>query len=249
MRDISEVLLPNSLAYILERKKVKQHRRTFRHAALGFTEKISTGLRSLDRAMKGGIGVGSLTGFIGAFGSGKSQLCHQLAVMVQLPVEEGGLASGAVYVDTEGDFRPERLAAMAEYRGLDPQHALENTIYIRTHDWKELVHVIRESSSKLIIVDSLSWLFRGAESKKEAYRVRSIMYSILALALEWTVKNEGIFIFSSHGYKQKSFGDPYVSLFALVRLWTARNRDKVQTTCWGREINAVITEGGIIDED
>jgi len=203
---------------------------------------LSTGIKSLDEILRGGFPVPSVVEISGPVGSGKSQLCHQLAVMVQLPVEEGGL-------DTEGDFRPERLAAMAEYRGLDPQHALENTIYIRTHDWKELVHVIRESSSKLIIVDSLSWLFRGAESKKEAYRLRSIMYSILALALEWTVKNEGIFIFSSHGYKQKSFGDPYVSLFALVRLWTARNRDKVQITCWGREINAVITEGGIIDED
>ncbi len=161
MRDISEVLLPNSLAYILERKKVKQHRRTFRHAALGFTEKISTGLRSLDRAMKGGIGVGSLTGFIGAFGSGKSQLCHQLAVMVQLPVEEGGLASGAVYVDTEGDFRPERLAAMAEYRGLDPQHALENTIYIRTHEYlmlRDVLEILSRKSLefKLLIIDSLA---------------------------------------------------------------------------------------------
>jgi len=210
---------------------------------------LSTGIKSLDEILQGGIPAPSIVEISGPVGSRKSQLCHQLAVMVQLPVEEGGLASGAVYVDTEGDFRPERLAAMAEYRGVDPQHALENTIYIRTHDWKELVHVIRESSAKLIIVDSLSWLFRGAESKKEAYRLRSIMYSILALALEWTVKNESIFLFSSHGYKQKSFGDPYVSLFAFIRLWTARKRNKVQITCWGRDINAVITEGGIIDED
>ena len=69
--------------------------------------------------------MGAVTELVGPAGSGKTQLCHQLAVMVQLPPSRGGLGAGALYVDTEGTFRPERIVAMAEYRGLDPEEALE----------------------------------------------------------------------------------------------------------------------------
>ena len=213
------------------------------------SRKLSTGIESLDKALGGGIPIPSTVEIVGPVGSGKSQLCHQLAVMVQLPAGEGGLGSGAVYVDTEGGFRPERLAAMAEYRGLDPQQALEKTTYVRTREWKQLVRVLRGSKAKLLIVDSLSWLFRGAENRKEAYMLRSIMYSILALAVEWALKNRSVFVFTSHGYKNRSYGDPYLSLFSLLRLWTIRERESLRILCRGREFRATITEGGILEAD
>lgn len=50
----------------------------------------------------------------GEFRTGKSQLCHTLAVMCQLPIDMGGAEGKCLWIDTEGTFRPERLLAVAE---------------------------------------------------------------------------------------------------------------------------------------
>ena len=50
----------------------------------------------------------------GEFRTGKSQLCHTLAVICQLPVDMGGAEGKCLWIDTEGTFRPERLLAVAE---------------------------------------------------------------------------------------------------------------------------------------
>jgi DNA repair protein RAD51 len=50
----------------------------------------------------------------GEFRTGKTQLCHQLAVTCQLPIDQGGGEGKCLYIDTEGTFRPERLLAVAE---------------------------------------------------------------------------------------------------------------------------------------
>ena len=50
----------------------------------------------------------------GEFRTGKSQLCHTMAVTCQLPIDMGGAEGKCLYIDTEGTFRPERLLAVAE---------------------------------------------------------------------------------------------------------------------------------------
>ena len=40
----------------------------------------------------------------------------------------------AIYVDTEGAFRPERIIAISERFGLDPELALENISFARAHN-------------------------------------------------------------------------------------------------------------------
>lgn len=62
----------------------------------------------------GGIETGSITEMFGEFRTGKTQLCHTLAVTCQLPIDQGGGEGKAMYIDTEGTFRPERLLAVAE---------------------------------------------------------------------------------------------------------------------------------------
>ena len=154
------------------------------------SRKLSTGIESLDKALGGGIPIPSTVEIVGPVGSGKSQLCHQLAVMVPLPAGEGGLGSGAVYVDTEGGFRPERLAAMAEYRGLDPQQALEKTTYVRIHGYlqlKEALEVLRHYSLrkfKLLIIDSLAAPIRS-EFYNDPRRVASALYKIVNMLFDF----------------------------------------------------------------
>ncbi|MEM2528224.1 MAG: DNA repair and recombination protein RadA, partial [Ignisphaera sp.] len=91
--------------------------------------KITTGSKNLDALLGGGVEVKTITEFFGEFGSGKTQLCHQLTVNVQLPPEKGGLGKKAVYMDTEGTFRWERVEAMARALGLDPDQVMENIYY------------------------------------------------------------------------------------------------------------------------
>jgi DNA repair protein RAD51 len=51
---------------------------------------ISTGSQELDKLLGGGIETGSITELFGEFRTGKSQLCHTLAVICQLPTDLGG---------------------------------------------------------------------------------------------------------------------------------------------------------------
>ena len=87
---------------------------------------LSTGSRELDGLLRGGIETGSITEIFGEFRTGKTQLCHTLCVTCQLPLEQGGAEGKAMYIDTEGTFRPERLCEIAEKYGLNGQDVLDN---------------------------------------------------------------------------------------------------------------------------
>ncbi|MEM2909945.1 MAG: LAGLIDADG family homing endonuclease [Nitrososphaerota archaeon] len=76
--------------------------------------RITTGIKQLDSLIGGGVETQSITEFYGEFGSGKSQLCHQLAVCVQLPPEMGGLNGAALYIDTENSLPYDETVLVVE---------------------------------------------------------------------------------------------------------------------------------------
>ncbi|MBU0530426.1 MAG: DNA repair and recombination protein RadA [Candidatus Aenigmatarchaeota archaeon] len=131
--------------------------------------RITTGSKALDDLLGGGIETQAITEAHGAFGSGKSQLAHQLAITVQLPKEKGGVGGKAVFIDTEQTFRPERLKDMAEAYGLDPKKAMDNVFAARAYNSDHqmlLVDKVEEllkeqKNVKIIIVDSLTSTFRS----------------------------------------------------------------------------------------
>ncbi|MCS7129168.1 MAG: DNA repair and recombination protein RadA [Candidatus Caldarchaeum sp.] len=130
--------------------------------------RITTGSARLDMLLGGGVETQAITEFFGEFGTGKSQICHQLAVNVQLPVRRGGLDGAALYIDSENTFRPERIVSMARHLGLDPDEAMERIIYSEayTSDHQMLLiekadKIIKEKGVRLIIVDSLTAHFRS----------------------------------------------------------------------------------------
>ncbi|WP_290597240.1 MULTISPECIES: DNA repair and recombination protein RadA [unclassified Archaeoglobus] len=136
-------------------------------------KKITTGSKDLNELLGGGVETQAITEFFGEFGSGKTQICHQLAVNVQLPEEEGGLNGSAVIIDTENTFRPERIIQMAEAKGLDGNEVLKNIYvaqaYNSNHQMllvdnaKELAEKLKKEGKpvRLIIVDSLMSHFRA----------------------------------------------------------------------------------------
>ncbi|MWV63586.1 DNA repair and recombination protein RadA [Halorubrum sp. JWXQ-INN 858] len=81
--------------------------------------KLSWQIDEVDDLLGGGIETQSITEVYGEFGSGKSQVTHQMSVNVQLSKENGGLDGGCIFVDSEDTFRPERIDDMV--RGLDDE--------------------------------------------------------------------------------------------------------------------------------
>ena len=75
---------------------------------------ITTGSTELDKLLGGGIETGSITEIFGEFRTGKTQICHTLCVTCQKPLDAGGAEGRAIYVDTEGTFRAQKLVAIAE---------------------------------------------------------------------------------------------------------------------------------------
>lgn len=151
-------------------------------------KKISTGSESFDEVMGGGFETGAITELFGEFGSGKTQVAHQLAVNVQVSAKEvspletdtpdsesvteyknqARAVGKVIYIDTENTFRPERIIQMAEKIGLDPQQALKNIKVARAYnsDHQMLLaekaeELLKEGGYKLLVVDSLTAHFRA----------------------------------------------------------------------------------------
>lgn len=129
---------------------------------------LTTGCPSLDQLLGGGIETQSITEFYGEFGTGKSQICQQLCVTVQLPYDQGGLEGGALYIDTENTFRPERVIQISSRFNLDPQDVLKRIIfaeaYTSNHQMVLLENadeIIKEYNIRLIIIDSVTSHFRS----------------------------------------------------------------------------------------
>ena len=134
--------------------------------------KLTTGSKALDSLLGGGIETQAITEFYGEFGSGKTQIAHQLAVNVQLPEEQGGLNGSAIIIDTENTFRPERIAEMATAVGLEPEEALRNIHVARAYNSNhqmllvekatELAEELKDTDKpvRLLIIDSATAHFR-----------------------------------------------------------------------------------------
>ncbi|MCI4334115.1 MAG: DNA repair and recombination protein RadA [Thermoplasmata archaeon] len=130
--------------------------------------RISSNSKALDELLGGGIETQAITEFAGEFGSGKTQIGHQAAVMVQLPADQGGLAGEVVYIDTESTFRPERIVDMANAVGLEPEVALSRIHIARAFNSNHQMLLVTKAQElartkpiRLLVVDSLTAHFRA----------------------------------------------------------------------------------------
>ena len=77
---------------------------------------LSSGSKSIDEVMVGGLKTQVTTLLFGIPNLGKTWLCYQMACMCTRPVKVGGLAKKALYVDTEGFFFTEdTMQRFADY--------------------------------------------------------------------------------------------------------------------------------------
>jgi DNA repair protein RadA len=131
---------------------------------------ITTGSKELDNLLGGrGLETKAITEAFGSFGSGKTQLGLSLAVNVQFPLEKGGAEGKAVYIDTEGTFRPERIRQIAESKGANPESVLKNIFVARAFNSDHQILLIDKIGEmikngepiRILIVDSLTAHFRA----------------------------------------------------------------------------------------
>lgn len=141
---------------------------------------ITVGSQAFDDLIGGGVETQSITEVFGEFGSGKSQISHELAVTVQLPEEQGGLDGECVYIDTENTFRPERIEQIANGFGLDVEEVLQKIHVARAFNSSHQIlmadkinELIQQGNPiKLVIVDSLMAHFRAEYVGRESLAVR-----------------------------------------------------------------------------
>jgi DNA repair protein RadA len=142
--------------------------------------RITTGSTGVDELIGGGIETQSITEVFGEFGSGKSQISHEIAVSVQLPVDKGGLNGECVFIDTENTFRPERIEQIAEGFELDVEEVLAKIHIARAFNsahqmlMADKVNELIQSGTniRLVIVDSLTAHFRAEYVGRESLATR-----------------------------------------------------------------------------
>lgn len=160
---------------------------------------LTTGSRELDKLLGGGVETGSITEMFGEFRTGKTQLCHTLAVTCQLPINKGGGEGKCLYIDTEGTFRPERLLAIAEKHKMNGQEVLDNVAYARAYNTDHQLQLLIQASAMmaesrfaLMIVDSATALYRtdysgrGELSARQMHLARFLRH-LLRMADEYGI--------------------------------------------------------------
>ncbi|XP_017005083.2 DNA repair protein RAD51 homolog 3 isoform X1 [Drosophila takahashii] len=150
--------------------------------------KILTGNRALDKHFGGGIALGQIIELIGNSGTGKTQMCLQLCLNVQIPKTAGGLEGSALFIDSRQDFHPDRLLGLAldlakQYKHKVPEfkalEMLKKIHHVRCPNLVQLMatvlschrHIADHPDIKLIVIDSLAFSLRMLEDGAQRYEL------------------------------------------------------------------------------
>lgn len=185
---------------------------------------ITTGSKNLDNLLGGkGIEGRAITEAFGAYGSGKTQIGLTLAVNVQLPLEKGGANGKAVFIDTEGTFRPSRIKQISESIGANPEKVLKNIFVARAFNSDHQILLVDKVSEmikngepiKLVIVDSLTAHFRAEFSGRgqladRQQRLNKYLHNLMKLAEQ---HNLAVYVTNQvMSNPAQMFGDPTVAI-------------------------------------
>jgi len=182
-------------------------------------ERISTGSQCFDELLGGGFEVNAITEIYGEFGSGKTQICHTSAVMVQQKITDGGLEGGVIYVDTENTFRPERIVSISKARNIDHVSVLENIVVAKAFNsaHQELIihevgKIIENNNIKLLVLDSAishyraEYLGRAMLSERQQ-KINRLMHILIRISE--TYKIAVLLTNQIQSVPDTLFGDPF----------------------------------------
>ncbi|MFB6116042.1 MAG: DNA repair and recombination protein RadB [Candidatus Nanosalina sp.] len=115
--------------------------------------RVSTGCKPLDSLLGGGVERGVISNFYGESGSGKTNVCIQIAA----EVAENG--EKVAYIDTEASFSAERFIQIASEEELDNILLKDATDFQEQKQAIESLEDVKDNLG-LIIVDSMVSLYR-----------------------------------------------------------------------------------------
>ncbi|MCS7134368.1 MAG: DNA repair and recombination protein RadB [Candidatus Pacearchaeota archaeon] len=119
-----------------------------------FVSRISTGSKELDYWLGGGYERDVITTIYGPAGSGKTNLCLLAAAT------QASFGKKVIYIDTEGGFSAERLKQIASREVMKNIFLLRATKFSEQHEaFNKLLELINRKVG-LIVVDSISMLYR-----------------------------------------------------------------------------------------
>ena len=135
-------------------------------------ERCSTGSKLIDNILEGGLENEVTTTIYGPSGSGKTNIAILAALY-------NAKDSKIIFIDTEGGFSIDRVKQMFPD---DHERRLKNLIIFKPTTFREQTELFstlekfsKEHKPKLIVVDSLSMLYRLELGEREAYEVNKEM--------------------------------------------------------------------------
>ena len=146
---------------------------------------ITTELKKLDDILIDGISDGTITDIFGFRGTGKTQMALQISL--NLLKDE----KTVLFVDTTGEFRPERLLEILKNRNLDSSllNRLKIARVTNTQEQIDLIQKIKNTNDvAMLIIDNVADLFSFEYSKKEQFNLQyqkfmNYMHDLAQLAI------------------------------------------------------------------
>ncbi|MGL6297921.1 MAG: DNA repair and recombination protein RadA [Methanobacteriaceae archaeon] len=199
--------------------------------------RITVGSTAVNELIGGGIETQAITEVFGEFGSGKSQISHEIAVTVQLPEEQGGLDAECVFIDTENTFRPERIEQIASAFDLDLEETLQKIHIARAFNSSHQILMAEKVNEliqggrniRLVIVDSLMAHFRAEYVGRESLATRQQKLNQHLHALQSIANTYNVAVFvtnqvqarpdSFFGSPTKAIGGHVLGHASTYRMW------------------------------
>lgn len=237
---------------------------------------ISTGSTALDKLLGGGIETGSITEMFGEFRTGKTQLCHTLAVTCQMSQENGGASGKCLWIDTESTFRSERIVSIAERFGLDPHDVMDNIAVAKAYNTDHQTELLLTASAMMaedhyaiLIIDSATNLYRSdyngrGELSNRQIHLCQFLRRLQKLADEFgiavVITNQVVSDVSGANFMvadpKKPIGGNIMAHASQTRLYLRKGRGETRVckiydspSLPESEATFAITQGGIADEE
>ncbi|XP_042194413.1 DNA repair protein RAD51 homolog 4 [Callorhinchus milii] len=193
---------------------------------LGSTAILSTGNKNLDKLLDSGLYTGELTEFVGAPGSGKTQVCLSLAVNISCELKQK-----VVYVDSTGGLSASRLLELIQSQVDSAEQqtdALQRIEVVRVFDVYGMLDVLQDlrtsftqqvtgarASVKAVVIDSVCAVLSTVLSGSLAEGMAIMMQ--LARALKTMARELGVAVVVTNGVVQDMGGGVKP---ALGRSWS-----------------------------
>jgi DNA repair protein RadA len=203
-----------------------------------------------------------------------TQLGLSLAVNAQLPIEQGGAEGKAVYIDTEGTFRPERIKQIAEAKGANPENVLKNILVARAFNSDHQILLIDKIGElikngepvRIVIVDSLTAHFRAEFSGRgqladRQQKLNKYLHNLMKMAEQF---NLAVYVTNQvMANPAMMFGDPTTAIGGNIvghastyRIYIRRGKKGSRVAKLidspnlpDNECMFFVSDGGVVDEE